>query len=208
MRICCLNCLQRRVRFDRRHQLHLEVVQAHLLAPFEFGRRVLQRLLVGPHRHALAEIVPSLMRVVPGSGLEMSRPPPCHDARIHAGALAAQDRGLERHVEILRDAAPLHRRHRTQQPHQQEERHHRGHEVRVGELPRAAVMPLAAPDHALDEDRTVFVVAHPGAFVVTQPAARVTFALTRRTCSSSSENDGRSVENSTLRPNSTAMAGA
>ena len=45
---------------------------------------------------------------------------------------------------------------RVDQPHQQEEGHHRRHEVGIGDLPRAAV--VAAADHLLDlldDDRAV-----------------------------------------------------
>ena len=41
-----LELAQHRVRFDRGHQLDLQIVQADLLAPFEFALRLLQRVFV------------------------------------------------------------------------------------------------------------------------------------------------------------------
>jgi hypothetical protein len=38
------------------------------------------------------------------------------------------------------------------QPQQEEERHHRGHEVGIGHLPGAAMVAAAGHDDALDDD--------------------------------------------------------
>jgi len=73
-----------------------------------------------------------------------------------------QSAGAGRHAadaggrEELGDAAALLRTRRVDEPHQQEERHHGGDEVGVGNLPGAAVM-AAAGDflHLLDQDRAL-----------------------------------------------------
>ena len=59
-------------------------------------------------------------------------------------------RHLVGRAEIIRQAPPLLGRGGVQQPHQQEERHHRGDEIGIGDLPRAAV--VAAFDHLLTPD--------------------------------------------------------
>ena len=46
----------------------------------------------------------------------------------------------QRRREIIGDALALLLGRRAEQPQQQEERHHRGHEIGIGDLPRAAVM--------------------------------------------------------------------
>ena len=58
--------------------------------------------------------------------------------------------------EIVGDAALLFRGGGVDQPHQQEEGHHRGHEVGIGDFPGAAVMAaMPALLDALDNDRVV-----------------------------------------------------
>src|SRR5690606_7549968 len=65
-------------------------------------------------------------------------------------------------AEIVRDSLPLFFRRRVQQPHQHEEGHHGGHEVGIGNLPRPAVVPIAADDLlALDDDwRGILLPGH------------------------------------------------
>ena len=75
------------------------------------------------------------------------------DVRRVAGAAAAEQRDLERRVEEVGDALLVALGGRAEQPHQQEERHHRGDEVGVGDLPRAAVLAVAALADPLDDDR-------------------------------------------------------
>jgi len=63
--------------------------------------------------------------------------------------------------EIVGDAALLLGAGGVDQPHQQEEGHHRGDEVGIGHLPRTTV--VAAADHLLDlldDDRRVVAVSH------------------------------------------------
>ena len=62
-------------------------------------------------------------------------------ARLHAGVL-----------EVVEDRRALLFRHGGDEPHHQEERHHRGDEVRVRHFPGAAVMSGAALLVALDDD--------------------------------------------------------
>jgi hypothetical protein len=50
--------------------------------------------------------------------------------------------------EVVGDALFLFGAGAVEQPHQQEEGHHRGHEVGIGDLPGAAM--VAAADHLLD----------------------------------------------------------
>ena len=98
---------------------------------------------------------------------------------------------------------------RTQQPHQQKEGHHRRHEVGIGDLPRTAVV---TPSYLLDafDDDGRFLFAHlgPSAIGKLNPGEENQRDFAPLTCSSSSLKVGRSVENRTLRPNSTAIAGA
>ncbi len=78
-----------------------------------------------------------------------------HRAAEHAARTTGSLRNALR-GEIIGDAALLFGRGRVDQPHQQEERHHRGDEVGIGDFPRAAVM-AAVPAflHAFDDDRAV-----------------------------------------------------
>src|SRR5471032_2813648 len=58
--------------------------------------------------------------------------------------------------EIISDATLLFGGGGVDQPHQQEERHHRGHEVGIGDFPGAAVMTaMPAFFDSLDDDRVV-----------------------------------------------------
>ena len=103
------------------------------------------------HRGSAGIFLPS-----PGRVSAMSRPPPCDHARTRrAAAFVAAEQARQRRVEVILDALLVELRRRTEQPHQQEERHHRGDEVGVGDLPCAAVMAAviaalfrAAHDHA------------------------------------------------------------
>jgi hypothetical protein len=69
-----------------------------------------------------------------------------------AGAAAAEQRHLERRVEEVGDALLVALGRRAEQPHQEEERHHRRHEIGVRDLPGAAVLVVAAFPDALDDD--------------------------------------------------------
>ena len=67
---------------------------------------------------------------------------------LAAEGLAGAAGALPEHVggrEVVGEAPPLLLRGGVEQPHQEEEGHHGGDEVRVGHLPRAAV--VAVPDH-------------------------------------------------------------
>ena len=84
-----------------------------------------------------------------------------HLAAQHAaGARHGLGDGLGR--EIIGDAALLLRRGGVDQPHQQEERHHRGHEVGIGDFPGAAMMAaMPALLDAFDDDRVPSAMAPP-----------------------------------------------
>src|SRR5262249_9339028 len=84
------------------------------------------------------------------------------DARAVARARAAGERDLERRPEELSDAFEVALRRRADQPHQQKEGDHRRYEVRVRDLPRAAVMAAALDlSHPLDDERSaVRIAAH------------------------------------------------
>src|SRR3546814_6653759 len=61
----------------------------------------------------------------------------------------------DRRREIVGERLALLLGRRAEQPHQQEKGHHRGDEVGIGDLPRAAVMAAVRLfDHFLDDDRT------------------------------------------------------
>ena len=49
----------------------------------------------------------------------------------------------------------------AEEPHQQKERHHRGHKVGIGHLPSAAVVAALNDLFALDDNRRVAVGGHP-----------------------------------------------
>src|SRR5690606_24750049 len=72
-------------------------------------------------------------------------------AEVAAGAGLAEARGGRR--EIFGKPLLLLRRCYVEQPEQQEKRHHRGYKVGVGDLPRAAVMAMAAFLDLLDDYR-------------------------------------------------------
>ena len=59
--------------------------------------------------------------------------------------------------EVIGDALQLILGHRVEQPQEQEERHHRRHEVGIGHLPGAAVMAVPAFLALLDDDRLTLV---------------------------------------------------
>ncbi len=80
---------------------------------------------------------------------------PEHRAAQHATG-AARGLGYALGREIVGDAALLLGRGGVDQPHQQEEGHHRRHEVGIGHFPGAAVMAaMAALLYALDDDGVV-----------------------------------------------------
>ena len=66
-----------------------------------------------------------------------------------AGGAAAERIGRR---EIVREAAALVVRRGVQQPHQQEEGHHRRDEIGIGDLPGAAMVPVAGRLLTLDDD--------------------------------------------------------
>ena len=76
--------------------------------------------------------VPLLLEdVIPAAG---------DDAVAQAGFIAIGHGGLDRHTEIIGNQLSLHVRGLRQQPHHQKEGHHGGHKVRIGNLPRPAVV--------------------------------------------------------------------
>ncbi|MNS56336.1 hypothetical protein D3C72_891920 [compost metagenome] len=118
--------------------------------------------------------------------------------------LSTRDRRRQRCSEILRNLNQLFRAGNGDQPHHQEKRHHCGHKVRISDFPRA--MRAAAMTFVLalfDYDDGMGLIFHASSVVVCWFGF-----FTARTCSSSSMNDGRSLEYRVLRPNSTAIGGA
>ena len=77
-------------------------------------------------------------------------------------AAAGNPRDRHGRREIFGDTLALLFRRRVLQPHQEKERHHGGHEVGIGDLPGAPMMPVAAGDLlSLDDDwRDIAVCAH------------------------------------------------
>src|SRR5690554_1644368 len=112
-----------------------------------------------------------------------------------AGTISACHRSHQRGTKVLCHAFALLIAGRRENPHHQEQRHERRHEIGQGDLPATAVV-LAHHLLAPDDDRT-FVSGH-----TTHPAVTPDLAL--RTYSSSSLKPGRSTLFSALRPNSTA----
>src|SRR5207302_8966936 len=103
-----------------------------------------------------------------------------------------------RRPEVLGDLLPEPHVGLGQQPEHDEEGHHRGHEVRVGHLPRAAVVGGVAFLLPADYDARLRVLGGH------QAAA----ALTARQAASVSSLDGRSSEKIALRANAMATIGA
>src|SRR5207249_4352762 len=123
-------------------------------------------------------------------------------ARLRLVHVAGDHRAAAQHArapEVLRDLLAEPHVGLRQQPEHDEERHHRGHEVRVGDLPRAAVVRGVALLLPADDDARLRVLG--GGH---QPAA----AFTARQAASVSSLDGRSSEKMALRANSTATMGA
>ena len=151
----------------------LALVDRPLAVPAISASSCLRRLPCGLGRVGLRLVVLTLDGPPAGSctvaptcrsaaaSLVASRPPPrligrragaarTHLARRGLHALAGLHAGV---LEVVEYRRALFLRHGGHQPHHQEERHHRGHEVRVGHLPRAAVMAARHLLDALDVDR-------------------------------------------------------
>ena len=93
--------------------------------------------------------------------------------RVAAKGLAGPGRRVTEQVvraEIIREALSLVLGRRVQQPHQQEERHHRRHEVGVRHLPGTAVMAALHDLELLDDDRAAALLF---AFARHEPSALV-----------------------------------
>ena len=127
-------------------------------------------------------------------------------AFVPTGQDAIRSRVLE-HAGIAEVAgdARLDRLALADEPHHQEERHHRGHEVGVGDLPRAAVMAVAVP--------FFFLTMMTGAFFMggrsptrPQPARPAPYPALAVASPSRRSSDARR-RGSTRRANSTAIAG-
>ena len=107
-----------------------------------------------------------------GGGLAVGRPGAVMRHRLFGkdavpteGAVAPARNPVhrDRRIEIVRDPLALFFRRRVQQPHQQEERHHGGHEVGVGHFPCPAVV-APATDNLLpfdDDRRRIALRSHP-----------------------------------------------
>ncbi len=78
-----------------------------------------------------------------------------HDPAAQNAAGAAQGLGDALRGEIVGDALLLLGRCRAEQPQQQEEGHHGGHKVGIGDLPRATVVWVIAFHDAFDDDRVI-----------------------------------------------------
>lgn len=130
------------------------------------------------------------------------------DARRAPGTGPAEQHDLERLVEVVGNALAVAFRGGAEQPHQQEERHHRGDEVRVRDLPSAPVRAMPALLDALDDDRLQRLAGGGHGAWVAQSTRRRRRRHFFFTWASSSLKVGRWSENSTLRPNSIAVIGA
>ncbi|EGF31988.1 hypothetical protein IMCC9480_3081 [Oxalobacteraceae bacterium IMCC9480] len=82
------------------------------------------------------------------------------DAGAVAGTRTATHRHQQRRLEIFGDTTETALRSRSQQPHQQEKRHHRGDEVGIRNFPGTAVMSTGDLLDALDNDRAGAFVSH------------------------------------------------
>src|ERR1700727_2193000 len=83
-------------------------------------------------------------------------------------------------TEVIREPLALFFGGRVQQPHQQEERHHRGHEIGIGDFPGAAMM--AARDNLLpsyDDGSSALFVSLTGHVILTRRNAAPIFAVRR-----------------------------
>ena len=131
---------QSRIGIDRGVDFSLQHSQARALLTFEFflGRLQIGRL-PGLGVRAFLDLA-FLARQIGAAAHQ--------DRRTVAAAGTARHRHFQRRLEVLGNAAQVTLRGRSEQPHQQEERHHRRHEVGIGDLPGAAAMAAAA--HFLD----------------------------------------------------------
>ena len=127
------------------------------------------------------------------------------DAVAQAGFVAIGHRWLKRHAEVIGDHLPLHRAGLRNQPHYQEERHHRGHKIGVGDFPRTTVMSMLFLLSLARNDYRGIVFHAVGSADLD---LRLALDFTSRTCSSSSSKEGRSLVKMVFRPNSTAICGA
>ena len=192
-----LELAQSRTGVDQSFELALEALQLGLLDALEIG---LQPLQVDG---LLFRFDVTLLHL-PVSRRQILSAARDHGRRV-AGAGAAAQRNLQGILKELRNAVQVALRGRAQQPHQEEEGHHRRDEVRVSDLPGAAMSAGATLLDLLYDDRLLGIVTH-----LRSPASRGQPYLPLRLLrsSSSSRNVGRSFEKSTLRPNSTATCGA
>ncbi|MNV06760.1 hypothetical protein D3C71_971590 [compost metagenome] len=181
---------QDRAGLDDVFKAFFQVFQAVLFAAFG----VAHGLGLDPVTLAAAHIAFATQRVAPAAG---------HRAGFRRTAGAARDGHAQRHAEVFRDALEFLARHDTDQPHHKEEGHHGRDEVGVCDLPAAPVVPAALDLLAADHHTVIVYRAH-GPL---RQALPVAVDLVCRTCSSSSPKVGRTDENSTLRPNSTANWG-
>ncbi len=174
--------LQARIGFNQFVKLFTQLIQAQL-----FGALV-RRIDLFSHQAVL------LRRIVAA---------PWDWAAFGTALVAAGQGDLKRRAEIFGDLRQLLRAGDRQQPHHQEERHHRRHKIGISDLPGAAVM-SGMMRLALSDQNDRMILFHASSSSVACCAG----AFTRRTCSSSSTKEGRSVVYSVLRPNSTAICGA
>src|SRR4051812_48086828 len=192
---------------EDRRRLRIDQLDAEAVA----GHRDLDLLVERPQVRRLGEPLPDALRglfergaLALGHGVAVGRLVLRRRLRREreiaagnrsVGLRLVEDAGV---AEVAGHGAP-HRLALADQPHHQEERHHRRHEVGVGHLPGAAVMAVGRRLPALDDDRRTDR-AHAA-------SACASAAGARQYCSVS-ENDGRSSAGMERRANSTAIAGA
>ena len=158
-------------RLDDRLELSLQVDQSRALLALKGLLRIVE--LRGSSLAEILLLVPALRRIEIDAlvAFDVATLDLAHrsgevftaaldDARTVATARTALHRHLERILEKLGNALQIALGGRAQQPHQQEEGHHRGHEVGIGDFPGAAMGPAATFLDPFDDNRLLGIVAH------------------------------------------------
>ncbi|CSS87091.1 Uncharacterised protein [Shigella sonnei] len=104
-------------------------------------------------------------------------------------AIAARNRSRQWSPEVLRNLNQLFWAGDGDQPHHQKKGHHRSHKVGISNLPRSMCCPVAFGFASFDDNNRMRLILHASSVVVCCCGF-----FTARTCSSSSINDGRSLE--------------
>ena len=161
---------QTRIRFNQLVQLFAQAIQANVVE--------LALLLI--HIDDLFHFALDARRVVAAAR---------NRAFAVAAAFAAGHRDLQRRFKIFGNLHQLLRAGDRDQPHHHKKGHHRRHKVGIGDLPGAVAAFVSFMLALFDDDDGTVAVLHA---VSSEVCFAGFFAL--RTCSSSSLNEGRSVE--------------